>query len=204
VPFTLKLPLVAILRGIRPEEALDHAAALVSLGFTAIEVPLNSPQWQLSLEQLVGHYAERIMVGAGTVLTIEQVDTLCALRARLIVTPNTNPALIRHAVERQLSVLAGVATPTEAFAALAAGAQALKIFPASTYGPAFVRALRAVLPDVPLFAVGGIKPANLGDYLRAGCVGAGLGSDLYHAGQPVCRTEAMGRAFISAYRDAAP
>jgi 2-dehydro-3-deoxyphosphogalactonate aldolase len=198
----LKLPLIAILRGIRPEEALDHAAALVALGFTAIEVPLNSPQWQASIERLVQQYSDTVVIGAGTVLTVAQVDTLCTLSARLIITPNTNPAVIRHAADRQLSVIAGVATPTEAFAALDAGAQALKIFPASVYGPAFVRALRAVLPDVPLFAVGGVTAANLGEYIKAGCIGAGLGTDLYRAGQPVSRTEAMGQAFLTAYMEA--
>ena len=199
---TLKLPLIAILRGIRPEEVLDHAAALVALGFTAIEIPLNSPQWEVSIERLVNQYADRILVGAGTVLKPVQVDILCTLGARLVLTPNTNPSLIRYAVSRELPVIAGVATPSEAFAAAEAGAQALKIFPASVYGPSFARALRAVLADVPLFAVGGVTAVNLGDYLRAGCVGAGLGTDLYHAGQPVSRTEAMGRAFINAYREA--
>jgi 2-dehydro-3-deoxyphosphogalactonate aldolase len=198
----LKLPLIAILRGIRPEEVLDHAAALVALGFTAIEIPLNSPQWQLSIERLVQHYADEIVIGAGTVLKPAQVDVLCGLGARMMLTPNTNPSLIRYAVSLELLVIAGVATPSEAFAAAEAGAQGLKIFPACVYGPSFVRALRAVLADVPLFAVGGITAVNLGDYLRAGCVGAGLGTDLYHAGQPLSRTEAMGRAFITAYRDA--
>jgi 2-dehydro-3-deoxyphosphogalactonate aldolase len=199
----LKLPLIAILRGIRPEEALEHAAALVALGFTAIEVPLNSPQWQVSIERLARHYPDPIMIGAGTVLTAAQVDTLCIVGARLIITPNANPAVIRHAADRQLPVIAGVATPTEAFAAVEAGARALKIFPATVYGPSFVRALRAVLADVPLFAVGGVTVMNLGEYLQAGCAGAGLGTDLYRAGQPVSRTEAMGKAFLTAYMEAA-
>ena len=99
---------------------------------------------------------------------------------------------------------AGIATPSEAFDALEAGAQALKVFPASTYGPGFVRAIRAVLPPVPLFAVGGITPDNLAEYLAAGCIGAGLGSDLYQAGQSVARTGTMARTFIQAYRNAMP
>jgi 2-dehydro-3-deoxyphosphogalactonate aldolase len=203
VQFSLELPLIAILRGIRPEETPEHVQALLAVGFTAVEIPLNSPNWQVSIGWAIAEYQHRALIGGGTVLDIEHVDTLHTLGVRLVVTPNTNRALIRHAVDRQMVVIAGVATPTEAFDAIEAGAQALKIFPAAIYGPPFVRALRAVLPDIPMFAVGGITPANLADYLRAGCAGAGVGSELYRPGQPLSRTEAMGRAFIDAYRDAA-
>lgn len=197
-----RLPLIAILRGIRPEEALDHAQALLDAGFDAIEIPLNSPDWALSVRRVAEAFGDRALVGGGTVLRNEDADALADAGGRLVVTPNTRPSLIAHAVQRGLRVAAGFATASEAFDALDAGAQALKLFPATTYGPGHVKALRAVLPPVPLFAVGGITPENLGDYLRAGCVGAGLGSDLYRPGQDAARTAAQARAFVAAYHGA--
>jgi 2-dehydro-3-deoxyphosphogalactonate aldolase len=197
-----RLPLIAILRGIRPEEALDHAQALLDAGFDAIEIPLNSPDWALSVRRVAEAFGDRALVGGGTVVRNEDADALAAAGGRLVVTPNTRPSLIAHAVQRGLLVAAGFATASEAFDALDAGAQALKLFPATTYGPGHVKALRAVLPPVPLFAVGGITPENLGEYLRAGCVGAGLGSDLYRPGQDAARTAAQARAFVAAYHAA--
>jgi 2-dehydro-3-deoxyphosphogalactonate aldolase len=197
-----RLPLIAILRGIRPEEALDHAQALLDAGFDAIEIPLNSPDWALSVRRVAEAFGDRALVGGGTVLRNEDADALADAGGRLVVTPNTRPSLIAHAVQRGLLVAAGFATASEAFDALDAGAQALKLFPATTYGPGHVKALRAVLPPVPLFAVGGITPENLGEYLRAGCVGAGLGSDLYRPGQDAARTAAQARAFVAAYHGA--
>lgn len=197
-----QLPLIAILRGITPDEAIEHAQALVDAGFDAIEIPLNSPDWPLSIRRVADAFGDRALIGGGTVLRNVEADALAAVGGKLVVTPNTQPALIAHAVQRGLWVAAGFATASEAFAALDAGAQALKLFPASTYGPGHVKALRAVLPPVPLFAVGGITPANLGEYLRAGCVGAGLGSDLYRPGQDSARTAAQARAFVAAYRSA--
>jgi 2-dehydro-3-deoxyphosphogalactonate aldolase len=196
------LPLIAILRGVQPTEVIAHADALLAAGFDAIEVPLNSPDWAQSVQQLVRHCAGRALVGAGTVLREEQADHLARLGAGLMVTPHTRPALLSHAVSLGLHVAAGFATASEAFSAVDAGAQSLKLFPASTYGPGHVRALRAVLPAIPLLAVGGITPANLGDYLRAGCTGAGLGSDLYRPGQPASRTAQAAQAFVQAYREA--
>ena len=119
----------------------------------------------------------------------------------LAVTPNTNPMVIRHAVERELLVAAGCATASEAFAALDAGAQLLKLFPASTYGPPMVRALRSVLPPVPLFAVGGVTPDTLPGYLSAGCAGAGIGGELYKPGQSIDATRTHARAFRQAWLD---
>jgi 2-dehydro-3-deoxyphosphogalactonate aldolase len=197
-----RLPLIAILRGIRPEEAIEHAQALVDAGFDAIEIPLNSPGWALSVRRVADALGERALVGGGTVLRNEDADALAAAGGKLVVTPNTRPSLIAHAVQRGLLVAAGFATASEAFDALDAGAQALKLFPATTYGPGHVKALRAVLPPVPMFAVGGITPENLGEYLRAGCVGAGLGSDLYRPGQDSARTGAQAEAFVAAYRAA--
>ena len=197
-----RLPLIAILRGIRPEEAVAHVQALIDAGFDAIEIPLNSPDWRTSIRAVAAQFGARALIGGGTVLREDEVDALAEAGGRLVVTPNTRPALIAHAVQRGLQVAAGFATASEAFAAIDAGAQALKLFPATTYGPGHVKALRAVLPPVPLFAVGGITPANLAEYLHAGCIGAGLGSDLYKPGQEVARTAAMARAFVNAYREA--
>jgi 2-dehydro-3-deoxyphosphogalactonate aldolase len=202
------LPLVAILRGITPPEVLAHVQAIADAGFDAIEVPLNSPDWAQSLRALVALQWQapepHLLVGAGTVLSAADVDAVVATGARLVVTPNTNPGLIRHAVAQGLYVVAGFATASEAYAALDAGAQALKLFPATTYGPGHVKALRAVLPPVPMLAVGGITPGNLGDYVRAGCSGAGLGSDLYRPGQDVARSAAQARAFVDAWRALSP
>ena len=197
-----RLPLIAILRGIRPEEAVAHVQALVDAGFDAIEIPLNSPDWQTSIRAVATRFGAQALIGGGTVLRPEQVDALADAGGRLVVTPNTRPSLIAHAVQRGMLVAAGFATASEAFDAIDAGARALKLFPAATYGPAHVGALRAVLPPLPMFAVGGITPANLAGDLRAGCIGAGLGSDLYRPGQDVSRTAQMARAFITAYQDA--
>lgn len=197
-----RLPLIAILRGIRPEHALKHTEALIEAGFDVIEIPLNSPEWQTSIRELSVWFGAQALIGGGTVLRPDQADALAEAGGKLVVTPNTRPSLIAHAVKRGLHVAAGFATASEAFDALDAGAQALKLFPATTYGPVHVKALRAVLPPVPLFAVGGITPSNLADYLRAGCIGAGLGSDLYKPDQDLSRTTQMARAFVAAYHDA--
>lgn len=199
-----RLPLIAILRGIRADEAPAHVQALVEEGYDAIEVPLNSPGWVNSIGAAVRDFGDRVWIGGGTVLRTQNVDTLAALGASFIVTPNTDPAVIRHAVERGLQVCAGFATASEAFTALDAGAQMLKLFPASSYGTQHVRALRAVLPPVPLFVVGGITPLTLADYLSAGCTGAGIGSDLYKPGQAVERTRQNARAFKQAYLESMP
>ncbi len=194
-----RLPLIAILRGITPAEVESHATALVEEGFDAIEVPLNSPDWQDSLARLQQSFGRRASIGAGTVLREADVDALATLGIRLVVTPNTRPALIRHAATRGMDVVAGFSTPSEAFDALDAGASMLKLFPASTHGPGHVRALRAVLPGVPLFAVGGISPDTLPAYVAAGCTGAGLGGELYGAGQSAEQTRLRARAFRHAY-----
>jgi 2-dehydro-3-deoxyphosphogalactonate aldolase len=199
-----RLPLIAILRGIGADEAPAHVQALVEEGYDAIEVPLNSPAWTDSIGAAVRDFGDRAWIGGGTVLRTQNVDALAALGASFIVTPNTDPAVIRHAVDRGLQVCAGFATASEAFAALDAGAQMLKLFPASTYGTQHVRALRAVLPPVPLFVVGGITPLTLADYLSAGCTGAGIGSDLYKPGQAVERTRQGARAFKQAYLESMP
>ncbi|AKC87589.1 2-dehydro-3-deoxy-6-phosphogalactonate aldolase [Pseudoxanthomonas suwonensis] len=197
VPF--RLPLIAILRGITPAETGEHLDALVEEGYDAIEIPLNSPDWAQSIATAVREHGGHAWIGGGTVLRPAEVDTLQHLGARFVVTPNVNPALIRHAVAAGMQVVAGFATASEAFAALDAGAHMLKLFPASTYGPGHVRALRAVLPTVPLFVVGGVTPHTLGDFLAAGSSGAGIGGELYRPGQPAERTRTHAREFRLAH-----
>ncbi|MBK0468708.1 2-dehydro-3-deoxy-6-phosphogalactonate aldolase [Klebsiella aerogenes] len=197
-----KVKLVAILRGIQPGEAAEHIAALIDAGFRYIEIPLNSPNWQQSIPAMVRQFGERSVIGAGTVLKVEQVDFLAEAGAKLMVTPNTAPAVIRRAVDKGMLVCAGCATASEAFSALDAGAQWLKIFPSSAFGPDYIRALKAVLPpEVPVLAVGGVTPENLHSWRQAGCAGAGLGSDLYRAGQPLARTRQQAQRFIAACGD---
>jgi len=197
------LPLIAILRGITPAEVEQHVEVLIEAGFNAIEIPLNSPDWQTSIKAVSAKYGAGALIGGGTVLTPQNVDQLAELGGKLVVTPNTSAPVIRRAVELGMLVCAGCATASEAFTALEAGAQGLKIFPSSAFGPDYIKALKAVLPpEIPVFAVGGVTPENLHLFMAAGCVGAGLGSDLYRAGQPVSRTQQQARAFIDAYRGA--
>lgn len=203
-PPPFRLPLIAILRGIHAHEASAHVRALVEEGYDAIEIPLNSPDWADSIGSAARAADRDIWIGGGTVLRQHDVDVLHGLGARFIVTPNTDPAVIRHAVRLGLQVVAGFATATEAFAALDAGAQMLKLFPASTYGTQHVRALRAVLPPVPLFVVGGVTPLTLADFLSAGSAGAGIGGELYKPGQSVERTRQGARAFKQAYLESMP
>jgi len=194
------LPLIAILRGVTPGGALAHVGAVINAGF---EIPLNSPQWEKSIPAIVEAFGDKALIGAGTVLKPEQVDQLAEIGCKLIVTPNIQPEVIRRAVRYGMTVCPGCATASEAFTALDAGAQALKIFPSSAFGPDYIKALKAVLPpEVPVFAVGGVTPENLAQWIQAGCVGAGLGSDLYRAGQSVERTAQQATAFVNAYREA--
>ncbi len=198
-----KIPLIAILRGVTPEEALAHVGAVINAGFDAVEIPLNSPRWQQSIPAIVEAFGEQALIGAGTVLQPEQVDELAKMGCRLIVTPNIQADVLRRAVGYGMTVCPGCATATEAFTALDAGAQALKVFPSSAFGPDYIKALKAVLPpEIPVFAVGGVTPENLSQWIDAGCAGAGLGSDLYRAGQSVERTAQQATAFVKAYREA--
>ncbi|MBV6884278.1 MULTISPECIES: 2-dehydro-3-deoxy-6-phosphogalactonate aldolase [Xanthomonas] len=199
-PFVL--PLVAILRGITPEETLDHVGALIDAGFDAIEIPLNSPRWEQSIALAQQAYGKRAWIGAGTVLRNDDVDTLVEIGARFIVTPNTRPSLIRHAVSRGLTVVAGFATASEAFDAIDAGATILKLFPAATYGAAHVRALRSVLPaHIPVYVVGGVSPQTLAGFIAQGAAGAGIGGELYKPGQSLQTTQTHARAFVQAYQE---
>lgn len=196
-------PLLAILRGIRPEEVLQHCEVLIAAGFRAVEIPLNSPQALSSVQSSLQAFGNDIWIGAGTVLHPTEIEQLAACATRFIVTPNTNLNLITLAKARGLYSCIGCMTASEAFGALEAGANALKIFPAGPLGPKYISALKAVLPaHIPLYAVGGITPQNIADYLAVGCIGAGLGSDLYQAGQSPEKTLQRAHAFVAAYHTA--
>ncbi len=192
------VPLVAILRGLSPEEALPVGKALASTGWTLIEVPLNSPRPLDSIAALAGALP-RALVGAGTVLTPEDVRDVQAAGGQLIVSPNFNPAVVREAVRLGLVCLPGVMTASEAFAALEAGATGLKIFPAEMITPSVVKALRAVLPPgTVVMPVGGITPDNMRPYLAAGADGFGIGSALYKPGMPAAEVADNAMTFIAA------
>lgn len=194
-------PLVAILRGVGPHEALAHVAALYDAGVRAVEVPLNSPAPLESLHRIAEVFASRMALGAGTVLAADQVDAVAAAGGRLIVSPNTNPAVIDRAVHLGLDPAPGFATPTEAFAAYAAGARHLKLFPARTYGAGHLRQLSAVLPaEARVWAVGGVGPDDLAEWWAAGARAFGLGGELYRAGQTPADTAAKAARAVAAAR----
>ena len=197
------LPLVAILRGLPPADALAVGQALVAHGMSLIEVPLNSPQPLTSIAALAAALPAAL-VGAGTVLTPQQVREVHAAGGQLIVSPNFDAGVVAEALRLGLICLPGVMTPTEAFAALAAGAHGLKLFPAEMASPVIVKALRAVLPaSVLLLPVGGITPDTMGAYRAAGANGFGLGSALYRPGMAATEVARHAAAFVSAWRGAA-
>lgn len=197
-------PLVAILRGLTPAEAPDVGEVLVQAGFTLIEVPLNSPEPLRSITILAERLAGRALVGAGTVLTTAQVEDVAAAGGSLVVSPNTDAAVIRATVGAGLVSLPGYQTPTEAFAALAAGATALKLFPADVASPAALRAHRAVLPaGTRVLAVGGVTPDGIATWRGAGADGFGLGSNLYRPGKPAADVSRDATAFVVAMRRSA-
>jgi 2-dehydro-3-deoxyphosphogalactonate aldolase len=198
------LPLVAILRGLSPEQALDVGGAIVDAGWRILEVPLNSPRPLESIRLLSDAFGQRCLVGAGTVLSPAQVHEVAAAGGRLIVMPHADTAVIAAAKRAGLYCTPGVATPTEAFAALHAGADALKIFPAESMPPAVVKAWRAVLPpDLALLPVGGIAPDDMKAYVDAGARGFGIGSALYAPGRSIADTAARARAFASRWQELA-
>ncbi|MBS0537556.1 MAG: 2-dehydro-3-deoxy-6-phosphogalactonate aldolase [Proteobacteria bacterium] len=194
------LPLVAILRGLQPNEALDIGVVLIETGFRLIEVPLNSPQPLESIAILRQQFPQAL-VGAGTVLTVQQVRDVAAAGGELIVAPNFNAAVVAETVKLGLVSLPGILTPSEAFAALAAGAHGLKLFPAEMASPAVVKAMLAVLPKgTKLVPVGGIGAGNLAGWHAAGTAGFGLGSSLYKPGDDAATVRAKATAIVDAWR----
>lgn len=194
------MPLIAILRGLEPERASEVGKVLIEAGFRAIEVPLNSPDPFTSIRRLADAFAERALVGAGTVRKAADVGRIADASGRLVVMPHGDPAIIREAKRLGLACTPGVATPTEAFAALDAGADALKVFPAEALPPAVLKAWRAVLPkDCWLMPVGGITPESIAAYRAAGASGFGLGSALFSPGLDLARLRANARAFSAAW-----
>jgi 2-dehydro-3-deoxyphosphogalactonate aldolase len=195
-----QLPLIAILRGLTPAEAPAMGEALVSSGFAIIEVPLNSPEPLKSIAALTQQFPQTL-IGAGTVLNVQQVKDVHAAGGRLVVAPNFNPAVVAQALALNMVVLPGVATPTEAFAALEAGAHGLKLFPAEMITPATVKAMRAVLPKAAaLMPVGGITPENMAVYRAAGATGFGLGSALYAPGRSAELVQEKAAAFVRTWQ----
>ena len=192
--------LIAILRGLEPVQAQQVGDALYAAGFRTIEVPLNSPQPLRSIERLAAHLPQ-CLIGAGTVLEAAQVREVHAAGGRLIVAPNFDPQVVCAALELGMLAMPGVATPTEAFAAIRAGASLLKLFPAEAIAPAVLRAWRSVIGrDVGLFPVGGITAERMGDYLAAGADGFGLGSALYRAGDAAAEVGERAMRFVAAWQ----
>jgi 2-dehydro-3-deoxyphosphogalactonate aldolase len=195
-----QLPLIAILRGLTPLEAPAMGQALVDSGFAIIEVPLNSPEALQSIKALTSLFPQTL-IGAGTVLNPQQVMDIHAVGAHLVVSPNFNAAVVSQALALGMVVLPGVATPSEAFAALEAGAHGLKLFPAEMISPSVVKALRAVLPpSTALLPVGGITPHNMASYRSAGASGFGLGSALYAPGRNMQDVRVRAMEFVQASR----
>lgn len=191
-------PLIAIIRGVTPDDAEATADAIFEGGIRIIEVPLNSPDPLRSIERIAAKYGDRALVGAGTVLGADQVVQVRDAGGRLIVSPDTNTDVISAASGASLVSCPGYFTPSEAFAALRAGAHGLKLFPAEGATPGVLKAQLAVLPkDVPVLAVGGISPDNMQPWLAAGASGFGLGSGLYKPGQPAADTLAKARAYVA-------
>jgi len=203
---TLKLaptPLVAILRGVTPDEADSIAAVIVEAGFGAIEVPLNSPDPLASIELIARLFGDKVLVGAGTVLDADDVRRTHAAGGRLVVAPNFDAAVVAEAIRMAMQVLPGIATATEAFAALRAGATQLKLFPAATYGPRHLQALRTVLPKgIDILPVGGVAADQIPDWLAAGAAGFGFGSELFRPDYSRAEIARRAQLIVQAFRDA--
>jgi len=195
-----QLPLVAILRGLKPEEALDMGHAIVNAGFHILEVPLNSPDPLRSI-QILAEAFPNALVGAGTVTTAQQVRDIKAVGGQLIISPHLDDNVVCEAVNLGLISLPGVATPSEAFKAIALGAHGLKLFPAEMISPAVVKSMRAVLPGhLRLVPVGGIGTHNMADYRKSGASGFGIGSALYAPGKSAQAVGESAAAFVKAWQ----
>ena len=198
----MTLPLIAILRGITPDEVADVATVLVSEGITTIEVPLNSPDAMTSIKKLSDELADKAVIGAGTVLTAEEVEAVHAVGGQLIVSPNCDAEVIATTKRLNLQSWPGVFTPTECFAALQAGADGLKLFPGSMAGPSGLKAIRAILPKgTKVYAVGGAGADNFAEWIAASADGFGLGTALYSPGLTAEEVAARAQTIVQAYRD---
>ncbi|MBR9912749.1 MAG: 2-dehydro-3-deoxy-6-phosphogalactonate aldolase [Gammaproteobacteria bacterium] len=200
-----QLPLVAILRGVTTQEVLAIAKVIKAAGFGVIEVPLNSPDPYASIKLLADSMGDEVLIGAGTVLDCEQVDRVAAAGGRLIISPHADTEVIAYSKQQGLYSVPGFYTPTEAFAAIKAGADALKLFPADTLGAQGLKAMTAVLPPaMPILPVGGVAAESgcMGDFLKAGAKGFGLGSGLYKAGMSVEAVQANAEAYVTAWQKA--
>ena len=196
------LPLIAVLRGITPQEVSGIAGVLFHEGFRILEVPLNSPRPFESIQILAREYGDRCLVGAGTVIAPSDVARVRDAGGALIVMPHGDTNVIRESKRLGVTCVPGVATPTEAFAAIAAGADGLKMFPAEALPPATIKAWRAVLPrDTLIFAVGGMKPDNMAPYWAAGADGFGTGSNLYAPASDVATVRAAAAAYAAGFRN---
>jgi 2-dehydro-3-deoxyphosphogalactonate aldolase len=194
------LPLVAILRGLRPSEALAVGEVLVAAGFRIVEVPLNSPDPFDSIKLLAQALGKRAIVGAGTVLNVADVETLHAVGGQICISPNANPEVIRRAKALGLISFPAFFTPTEAFSAIDAGADAIKLFPAELAGTTGLKAMKAVLPKhIPVFPVGGVNPENMGDFIAAGAAGFGIGSAVFKPGDTPEIVYGKARAFVDGW-----
>jgi 2-dehydro-3-deoxyphosphogalactonate aldolase len=196
-------PIVAILRGITPRDAVPVAAALVGAGIRIIEVPANSPQPLESVAAMVAEFGREAAIGGGTVLDAEMVDAISGAGGGLVVSPNVDGAVIARSVASGMDSMPGFVTPSEAFAAIRAGAKRLKLFPASSLGPGYVRALKDVLPpQIGLWAVGGAGADNFAEWLAAGAEGIGVGGALYRPGSSAEAVAARARELVLGWRAA--
>ncbi len=192
--------IVAILRGVTPDEVVDVSTALYEAGVRVVEVPLNSPQPFVSIEKISKAFAGRMIVGAGTVLSVQDVNMLKASGGEISVSPDCNEAVIARAIELGMVPLPGVFTPTEAFSAIRTGATHLKLFPAEVASPAVIKAWKAVLPkNVKIYAVGGVTPDNMGDWLAAGASGFGIGSSIFKPGMSAAAVKEAAGKLASAW-----
>jgi 2-dehydro-3-deoxyphosphogalactonate aldolase len=199
--YLAECPLIAIIRGVRPDEAEAVCGAIIDAGIRIVEVPLNSPDPFASIERLAKRFGDQALIGGGTVLDPDDVKRVARAGGRIIVSPSTDAAVIRETWEEGLVSAPGFFTPSEGFAALKAGAHVLKLFPAEAASPAVLKAIKAVLPhEVPLIVVGGVKPDTMRPWLEVGASGFGLGSGLFKSGRSASEVAAAARAYVEGVR----